>query len=531
MFDYILRNGLVHDGLGSVPVKADIGVAGGAIKAIGNLAGSEGQAIECDGYVVSPGFIDIHTHSDETLVVDPDGYSMLMQGVTTEIVGNCGFSCAPCASANRLSNYKVGDASKPPERWRSFDDYLNVLQRLQPGLNVAAYVGHNTIRTEVMGAQSRAAEEGDLAVMTAQAREALEQGAIGVSSGLEYHPGFNADLNELVAIAKVAAEYDSMYATHVRNRDWHYEMGVGEALATARLSGVRLQISHLVPKYGAPPHAAEHIMEMMDWTKRQGVDVGFDVIPHEWGPTRVASVLPKWAYEGGVERTIERLRDPQLRPRLKYNPFPQWKMVADRRWYDIILTQSVVNSGLIGLDFEEIGRIRGCDPHDAVLDLLLEEMQEKGTINALYWMGRISREDDIKTMLRDPECAVISDTMTLNVTGPLAGLSFTPSGFGWTARFLRHYSRDEGLFPLAEAIRRLTSLPANRFNLKARGAIKVGYHADLVVFDAATLSDQSTLQEMTISPAGLLHVFVNGEQAVRSGQRTSVRSGRVLRRN
>ncbi|TXL70437.1 amidohydrolase family protein [Vineibacter terrae] len=527
MFDYILRGGLVYDGTGAEPQEADIGVRDRMIQAVGTLDGATGEAIDCTGLVVSPGFIDIHTHSDATLLTDPDGFSLLMQGVTTEVIGNCGFSSAPCCNRSLIERFMVGKQPDLDFTWRSFGDYLDVLEARRPGLNVAAYVGHNNVRLNVIGTDPRPAEDHEIDAMTTLVRESLEQGAIGVSSGLEYNPGFHSDLPELVAVAKVAADFDAVYASHVRNRDWNYEMGVGEALSTARLSGARLQLSHLVPKYGAPTHAAEHIMEMMDWTRRTDADVGFDIIPHEWGPTFVYSVLPKWAYEGGVPKIIERLGDPELRPMLMHNPWPQWKMVAEKRWHDMVLTQSAANPSLVGLDFAEIGRIRGKDPHDATLDLLLEEGENMAN---LLWVGRISRDADIRTMLREKDCGVISDAITLNNKGPLGELRFTPTGFGWTARFLGHYARDEKLLSLGEGIRRLTTLPAQRMGLKRRGAVKVGYHADLVVFDARTIADQSTLQDMNVTPAGLLHVFVNGEAAVREGKRTAARAGQVLRR-
>lgn len=527
MFDLILKNGNVYDGSGAEMQQLDVGVKAGVIHAVGKLDAQAAEVIDCAGLAVAPGFIDMHTHSDASLMTDPDGFSSLMQGVTTEIIGNCGFSCAPCINQELVEQFMIGRQPSLKFAWRTFDDYLNALQSKKPGVNVAAYVGHNTVRLNVLGYQPRGADEEEIAYMGTLIRQSLEEGAIGVSTGLEYNPGFHSELNELVQLAKIAAEFDATYASHIRNRDWNYEMGVGEALTTARLSGARLQLSHLAPKFGAPPQAAEHIMDMVDWTRRTDCDVGYDVIPHEWGPTFVLTILPKWAYEGGVGKIMERLRDPALRPKLKVNRFPQWKMVAAGRWADMVLTQSAANPELVGLDFAQIGVVRKQDPHDAVLDMLLDEGENMAN---LMWVGRISRDADIKGMLMEKDCGVISDTINLNNTGPLAGVRFAPTGFGWAAKFIGQYARDEKLFSIAEGIRRLTTLPAARMKLKRRGALRKDYFADVVVFDADLIADNSTLQNMNVTPSGLAHVIVNGAFAVRDGERTAVRAGQVLRR-
>jgi N-acyl-D-amino-acid deacylase len=528
MFDLLLKNGSVYDGSGEPALQGDVGISEGRIEAIGADLGRDAREIvDCDGLAVAPGFIDLHTHSDATLLADPDGYSLLMQGVTTEVIGNCGFSCAPCFKRELVEGFVIGRLPGQQFTWTSFGEYLDTLQSRQPGVNVAAYVGHNTVRLNVIGSEPRAASDDELQYMGTVMRRAMDEGAIGVSSGLEYNPGFNSDLRELVEMARVARAYDATYATHVRNRDWNYEMGIGEALATARLSEARLQLSHLAPKTGAPEHATEHILEMVNWTRDLGVDVGYDVIPHEWGPTFLYTILPKWAYEGGVPAMLRRLADPAQRPALKNNTFPQWKLVAQKRWSELVLTRSAANHDLVGLDFAEIGRRRGVDPHDAILDILLEE---GSAVADCTWVGRISADEDIRLLLAQRDCAVISDAITLNVEGPLKEIRFAPTAFGWTARFLGHYVRELRMMDLAEGIRRLTALPAERMRLKSRGLLRRGYFADVVVFDAAGLEDRSSLQAMDKSPAGLAHVVVNGRIAVRDGARTGVRAGQVLRR-
>lgn len=525
-FDVIFKGGTVYDGTGAEGSVQDVGVRNGKIEVLGDLGEDATEVVDCQGWAVAPGFIDIHTHSDATLMSDPDGYSLLMQGVTTEIIGNCGFSCAPCLKRELVERFMIRLPGQP-FTWTSFGEYLDALQAQRPGLNVGAYVGHNTVRLNVVENAPRLATDDELTYMGNLMRRALEEGAIGVSTGLEYNPGFNSDLRELVEMAKVAKEFDATYATHVRNRDWNYEMGIGEALATARLSEARLQMSHLAPKTGAPAHATEHILEMIEWTRQGGIDVGYDVIPHEWGPTFLYTILPKWAYEGGIPAILQRLADPAQRAALKNNTFPQWKLVAEKRWSELVLTRSLANPSLVGLDFAEIGKIRGCDPHDAILDILLEEGD--GVADCM-WVGRISVDEDIRLLLEQPDCAVISDAITLNVEGPLKDVRFAPTAFGWTARFLGHYVRDHAMMGLAEGIRRLTSLPAGRMNLKGRGRLEKGYCADVVVFDADAIADRSTLQKMSVTPRGLAHVMVNGKFAVKDGQRTTERAGQVLRR-
>ncbi len=530
MFDVILRNGTVYDGTGSPGSVRDVGIRADRIAALGApgaLGDDASRIVDCVGLAVSPGFVDIHTHSDATLMADADGYSLLMQGVTTEIIGNCGFSCAPCTNRGLVEGMMVGRLPDQSFTWTGFGEYLDGLQARRPGLNVGAYVGHNTVRVNILGSAPRVADDDEVRHMADAIRQSLDEGAIGVSSGLEYNPGFHSDLRELVEIAKVAAEHDAIYASHVRNRDWQYEMGVGEALATARIAGARLQLSHLVPKVGAPPQAAEHILEMIDWTRRLGVDVGYDVIPHEWGPTFLYSVLPKWAYEGGPAEMVRRLSDPATRERLKVNTLPMWKLVPQKRWSELVLMRSAANPDLVGVDFAEIGRIRGIDPHDAILDILLEEGERM--VDAT-WVGRISPAADIRLLMSQPDCAVISDAITLNDHGPTKDMRFAPTGFGWTARFLGHYVRDEGMMALPEGIRRLTSLPARRMRLEGRGELRDGWFADLVVFDPASIRDNATLQDMRATPSGLVHVFVNGEAAVDRGRRTAARAGQVVRR-
>jgi N-acyl-D-aspartate/D-glutamate deacylase len=528
MFDVVLRNATIYDGLGNEPFKADVGIFGEDITAIGELGHAEARdVVDVEGLAVSPGFIDLHTHSDFTLIADGRAQSQVHQGVTTEVVGQCGVSCAPACSDAAIRRMAFGFSEGCHNLgWRSFGGYLDALEATDLGVNVLAFVGHGAIHRAVLGDALRTGDTDEIDEMTRLVKEALDQGAAGFSTGLEYWPGSLASPEHLVPMCAAAAERGKLYATHVRNRDSHYDLGFTEALATARLSGARLQISHIQPKYGAPAHAMDHTLEMLDAARRHGVDVAFDVIPHDWNHTRVMAILPKWALEGGTDAIVARLRDPQARARIRRNRQPMWLMVRDGCWSDIVLLDADVNKDLIGADFAEIGKMRRVDPYDAVFDILIEESHN---MPRLLWTSHAFREADIDLCLSQPECAVISDTAALAPDGVLRDHIGSLSGYGWAARFLQRYVNDRGVLPLPKAIRRLTSLPADRIGLKNRGRLEKGGKADICVFDPSTIASHCSVKKPREFATGIKHVLVNGQFAMRDGSRKDVNAGQVLR--
>ncbi len=528
MLDILLEGGKIYDGTGGEPYVADIGLHNGRIREIGDLSeATAAERLPVAGLAVAPGFIDLHTHSDFTLLVDGRAESQVHQGVTTEVVGQCGFSCAPvtCDADIELAGIGFTD-SAIRLGWRSFGDYLERLEATPLGVNVAACVGHGTIHRAVLGDALRAPEAEEVVRMIRLAEEAFEQGAAGFTTGLEYWPGSLCGIEHIVPICEAAARRGRLYATHVRNRDIYYDHGFGEAMATARASGARLQISHIQPKFGAPGHAMEHTLELVDVARRHGVDLAFDVIPHDWSHTRVSAILPKWAQEGGPKALLDRLGDPALREAMKRNPNPMWRMVSAGRWGEIRLLRSEANPALVGATFEEIGRDRRIDPYDAVLDLLREEGEG---LHHLLWTSRSFSEDDIRLCLRQADCAVISDTLALSADGPLADQIGSLSGYGWAARFLGTYVRDEALLTLAEGIRKLTAVPAGRLGLSDRGRLTPGMAADIVVFESDRIASQCSVREPRRYATGIAHVLVNGKAVVRDGQRLDENPGRVLR--
>ena len=336
MLDLVIENGSVVDGAGTPPRAADIGVRGDKIVAVGNLKETRAhKRLDASGLVVAPGFIDIHTHSDFSLLAQGGAESQVMQGVTFEVVGNCGHSCAPVGLTESPKDLTLGYEPSIKIDWTTFDGYLSRLEKCALGVNVASFAGHCTLRHAVMRGEPRPATDEETVEMQKMLEESLEQGAIGFSTGLEYNPGKAARAEEITELCKVAGRRNALYATHVRNRDLYYEMAFGEALACARVAGARLQISHIVTKFGAPRHAMSHTMEMVDWSRREGLDVAFDMIPHNWSPTRVVAMLPIWAFQGGISRLLKRLRNAKERESLRFNPMPIWQLVPAGRWRDI----------------------------------------------------------------------------------------------------------------------------------------------------------------------------------------------------
>lgn len=526
-FDTIFRNGSIIDGTGKRAYVADLGVSNGCIAAIGDLSSAQSsQTIDAGDKILTPGFIDIHTHSDFTHLHDPRAESQIRQGVTTEVIGQCGTSLAPCSDEGfRALSGRFGHLDAGP--WNSYADYLEVLEGANPATNIVGIVGHGALREAVMGLnQPRLATEDEVTAMVRLLEESLEAGAFGMSTGLEYHPGKLAGFDELAALCHSVARSDGYYCTHSRNRDLRYFVGFGEAMDLARESEVRLQISHINPKYGRPEHTMRNTLQMIEWSREEGIDVAMDVMPTHWNFTAATAHLPAWAFSLADEDLLTLMRTREGRGRLKDNPLPMWQLIAEERWEKIRLMGCRSNRALIGMSIADIAKERETTGWDAVFDLLLEE---GGAYKAMSLTGEAFAEEDIRLVLNHPLCAVASDTMALANDGRLKGRQLGYHGYNWTAKYIINYLRDDRVLNLEEGIRRITSLPAARVGLTNRGSLTTGAAADITVFDLQGLRDNSSFADPNVYAGGFEHVMVNGVLTFTQGARTSDHGGQVLR--
>ena len=482
--------------------------------------------VDAAGLVVTPGFVDLHSHSDYTLFLNRNAESAVRQGVTTELVGNCGMSCAPLVDPAHLALVLADYLPGVDVRWRSFGEWLAALAEGGVSVNVAALVGHGALRLAAMGPAPRPASPAETEVMTRLLDACLQEGAFGLSSGLEYPAGRPATREELGALAAVAGRRGGLYATHIRNRDYQYLDAVQEALDTAAAAGVRLQVSHVSPRWGVRDGAAEEALGRIERARESGLDIAFDNHPYVFGRGLVMAALPPWAFEGGLPRLHARLRDPAERARLRQNESPQWKHVHQGRWDLIRIYDAPAARALEGQTVADIAAARHQDPWDVVFDLLLAEGDHPG---ALFWSAPIHRQEDVDATLRDSRSVIMSDGSTVAPYGPCRNVRHIYA-YGWSTHVLRRYVRERQVLSLEDAVHKMSGLPARRMGLVDRGTIAPGQRADLVVLDAARAADRATFEQPIAFPEGIHHVFVNGVWTVRASDHTGARAGRILRR-
>ena len=518
-FDWILRGGQVVDGLGGEPVRLDVGIRGGRVAALGDLAGIEAaEEYDATGQWVCPGFIDTHTHSDAYLLIEPGSPSKIHQGVTTEITGNCGASAAP-----RWPGYVMPSdwlEQKYPGDWTTVTEYLALLAEQRPAVNSAMLIGHRTIRAAVMGVEPRAARPDEIEQMCARLDEALTQGGIGLSTGLVYAPAMHAESGEIQALARVVACHGGIYATHMRSEGRHLLEALDEAIEVARVTGVRLQVSHLKAAGRANWSKLEAALEKIRAARAEGLEVAADRYPYTASSTELDIMLPEWAAQGGREAVLRRLRDPAQRAKIRAD------IAASRDesyWESVWVgsTRHPDNAAFTGRPLHEAADAWKMHPLDAALRLIDTDELFTGGI----FFGDC--EENMWRVYAEPWVMVGSDASLRAPTGPLSADHPHPRAYGTFPRFLRG-AMERGLMTPGEAIRRMTALPAEQFRLRDRGVLKEGAWADVVALNPDTFRDTATYERPHQFAEGVGAVWVNGALTLREEAETGARAGRYL---
>lgn len=525
--DILIRGGTVIDGSGAAGVAADVAIRDGRIAAVGtDVTASGARVIEAGGLVVAAGFIDIKTHSDWTLPLMPQCESKVRQGVTTEVIGHCGFSCAPAlpGKVEALAQYLSPSAPWLDFAETSFADYAATFPAT--AVNRVMLVGHNTLRLMAMGMEDRPPTPDELDHMKLLLGEALDAGAFGLSSGLFTAPGSYAAGEELVELGAVLRARGALYFTHLRDEANRVFDAVDEAIEFGRRTGVHVQIVHIKLSGMDNWGGVEALLAQLAAARAEGVGIDCDEYPYTAASNPLKNLMPSWLQEGGVDAMLERLGEPEIRARLKAE-------IADRGlnnfgripgWQAIRVSISPNLPDHPGRTIAEIADERGADHFETVLDTIVED---RGATRVL--VDSIA-EDDVRDFVRSPDVMVGSDGNSVAPYGTTGQGKPHPRFYGTFARVLGHYVRDQGLLPLETAIRKMTGLPARTLGLADRGLIREGLAADLAVFDPTTIAERATYQDPHQYAAGIAHVLVNGEPVIDDGEHTGALPGAMLRR-
>ena len=532
-FDTIIRGGTVINGDGSPGRRTDVGIAANRIAAIGDLGAATADAaivIEAGGHVVCPGFIDIHTHSDVSLIDHPGGESKAYQGVTTEVTGNCGFSPFPAGPGGiEALRHGLGSnqRSRAPWNWRDLAGYAAAVHENGVSINIAPLAGHSALRIATGAVDDHRPTDDQMTLMQRLLSESLEQGAFGMSTGLTLPPSSYADTDEIVSLASVMSHFEhAFYATHARVwAGWHVR-AIDEAVEIGRRSGVPVQFSHIAIIDSREYGNGDRLVTVIDRARERGEDVTCDMYPYTASSSGFSQLLPGWVQEGGVEAMLARLRDPVTRAKVHEDTSKGW--FGGLPWsfepHVVATVASEQNRELVGKTLAEIAEMRGVDGIEAMLMLIDEEDNEVAEI----MHNRV--EGDVRFFMAYDHAMIGSDGQAIARAGIWESSLPHPRFYGAFPRVLGRYVRDEPLISLETAVHKMTGMPARRLGLSDRGVLRAGAIADIVVFDPATVSDAATFEEPHRYPVGMPHVLVNGEFVIRDGRHTGARPGRVLQR-
>ena len=529
VYDVIIRGGSIYDGLGGQPFVGDIAISGDSIAAIGDL-GRATSTVEIDatGKAVSPGFINMLSWATASLIEDGRGMSDLKQGVTLEVMGE-GWSMGPWNERLKQDAVARQGDIKYDIQWTTLGEYMDYLAAKGISPNVASYIGATTVRIHEVGYENRKASEGELARMQDLVRDAMKEGALGVGSSLIYAPSNFADTDELIALVSAAAESGGAYISHIRSEGNELEKGVQELIDIAKSTGAPAEIYHLKASGKPNWHKLERVFEMVENARADGLAITADMYTYPASATGLNAAMPLWVQEGGHDAWIASLKDPEIRARVVYemtSPEVEWNNYYLQMGPENILLlgfKSDALKPLIGKTLKEVAELRGTHPAETAIDLVIEDNHR---VDVSYFS---MTEENVRKKVAQPWVSFGSDEEASATEGVFLLSNNHPRAFGTFARVLGKYSRDEGIIPLEEAIRRMTSLPAANIQIRNRGRLAEGYFADIVVFDPATVSDHATFPEPHQYATGIEQVFVNGVQVLRDGQHTGATPGRVVR--
>ncbi len=527
MLDILIKNGVIIDGTGSPPYEAEVGVSEGRVVLVAHeIAQQALQTIDASGLHITPGFIDPHTHSELTLLANPKAESKIRQGVTTEIVGNCGGSPGPLLGAAMDEEQAGAEILGVDVDWTSLGGYLDRVKRQGSAVNVVTLVGHNTIRGAILGFDDVQPTPAQQAEMEHSVTEAMEQGACGLSTGLFYPPGYYAHTEEVIGLAKVAARYGGIYASHIRSETDRLFDAVEEAINIGNQAEIQVQISHIKLEGYRNWGGIDRLVALLEEAELQGVHLGCDQYPYDAGLSWLAYILPYWAQAGGALEVAQRLRDPQVRSQLREDwevNRSQWEERGGMRdWDDLMITACHARPEVQGETIAAIATDEGNDPLDTALDLIVIS---DGQVECVCF-GQL--EDNVRALLRHPLVVVGSDGESLAPYGILAQSGTHPRSYGTFPRVLGRYVREEKVLSIEEAVKKMTSVTATRFSLADRGVIREGTWADLVLFDTHTVADKATYTSPHQYSEGISYVIVNGVVVIDKGRHTDALPGQVL---
>ncbi|MBA4123606.1 MAG: D-aminoacylase [Acidobacteria bacterium] len=529
VFDVLIKNGTVYDGTGQPGKRVDVGISGDKIAAIGDLSKAKSQTIiDAKNLAVAPGFVNMLSWSTESLIVDGRSLGELKQGVTTQIMGE-GWSMGPLNDRlKKLTVDEQGDIKYSIE-WTTLADYLKYLERRGVSQNVGSYIGATTIRQYVLGDADVQPTPAQLEQMRQLVRDEMQHGALGIGTSLIYAPAFYAKTDELIAMCKVAAEYKGKYISHMRSEGNQLVEGVEELIRISREAKIPAEIYHLKAAGRENWGKMDTVIAMIEKARREGLKITADMYTYPAGATGLDASMPPWVLDGGYEAAFKRLADPETRKKIAKEittPTDKWENLylaagsPDRVLFSDFKSEKL--KPLIGKTLAEVSKMRGTSPEETIMNLVLEDRSRVGTIYFLM------SEENIKKQIKLPFVSFGSDAASMATEGVFLKNSAHPRSYGNFARLLGKYVREERVISLAEAVRRLSGLPATNLGLDKRGFLKKGMFADIVIFDPNTIADRATFEKPHQYAVGVRDVFVNGAQVLKNGEHTGAKPGRAI---